>query len=93
MLSFPFNKLGILFVAGDLAELNLDRPSGDYTLAFRQELFTDDTLQQGALAWIDQRVPVDCEPTTAIMGRSMSKLTSDLRMISCVRVDEPVSLK
>lgn len=82
MLAFPFNKLGILFLAGYLAKLDFDGSSGDDALALGKELFADDAFEQGALSWMDGRIPVDWEPTTAIMGRSISKLTSDLRMIS-----------
>jgi len=30
-----------------------------------------------------QFIPVDCDPTTAIIGRLIYKFTSDFRMISC----------
>lgn len=82
MFSFPFNKLGVLFVAGNLAQLDFNGPSGDDAFAFGQELLADDAFEEGAFAWVGAGVPVDWEPTTAIMGRSISKLTSDLRMIS-----------
>lgn len=35
------------------------------------------------------KVPVDCDPTTAIMGRLTSRLTSDRRMIYLnIMIDE-----
>jgi hypothetical protein len=82
VLTFPLDELRVLFLAGNLTQLYFDGSSGDDALALWQKLLADDAFEEGTFAWMKGELPVDCEPTTAIMGRSISKLTSDLRMIS-----------
>lgn len=82
MLAFPIDEFGILFLSLNLTELDFDGSPGDDSFSFGEDLLANDTFEEGAFAWIMDDLPVDWEPTTAIMGRLTSRLTSDRRMIS-----------
>jgi len=76
-----------------LGELNFDGSARDDALALGQKLLPDDGLEEGALACVDVRLPVDWLPTTARTGRLTSQLRSDLRTIYCVGAGVPVVLR
>ena len=81
MFTFLIDKFCVLLFALDLTELNFDGSSGYDAFAFWEELLSDDTFEERAFTWMRVKLPVDCDPTTAIMGRLTSRLTSERRMI------------
>ena len=94
MIMFPFliNQFSVLLFALDLAELDFDWPSGYDSFAFGKEFFSNDTFEKRTFTWMNILLPVDWEPTTAIIGRLTSRLTSERRIIYWNEVESYLDL-